>query len=412
MTNAGAKRIVDHRLGDAAVFCGGTAIIAVIAVRSIASDDHWGIRSLNLAAFTVTFGILVSLFTMVSSLHAYRGLGTYPWLGLVAVASAFAFSWLWYPVLALSIIGTFCTLKYLLAVRRAGEKTWNPIRPVPPLASISLGMILAGFAVALAGEGWLWDSLGFESQRWFGVYVLFFCLAAWWRLAHAAIEWPFAVTFNAMYRMRGIGPGRDESPPVGPVIVIANHAGYFDPAILEVVLPRPVTGLMSSLYYDLWFVKPVAKYIFRIIRVPHATIRHEAPELRDAVAALDRGECVLMFPEAWLRRKEDVPLKRFAQGVWQILKERPETPVISCWIEGTWGSHFSFKDGPPMKGKRFDIRRPIQIGVSAPAIVPPDVLLEHWDTRFYLMNEVSQARKHLGLEPLPRFERNLTDSDS
>ena len=105
-------------------------------------------------------------------------------------------------------------------------------------------------------------------------------------------------------------------------------------------------------------------------------------------------------------------MKRFAQGVWQILKERPETPVISCWIEGTWGSYFSFKDGPPLKGKRFDIRRPIQIGVSVPAIVPPEVLLEHWDTRFYLMNEVSQARKHLGLEPLPRFERNLTDSDS
>ena len=34
----------------------------------------------------------------------------------------------------------------------------------------------------------------------------------------------------------------------------------------------------------------------------------------------------------------------------------------------------------------------------------PEELAEHLCTRIFLMNRVSEAREHLGLEPLPRFE--------
>ena len=38
--------------------------------------------------------------------------------------------------------------------------------------------------------------------------------------------------------------------------------------------------------------------------------RREAPEVQDAIAALDRGQNVLIFPEGWLRRKEEQAVRR------------------------------------------------------------------------------------------------------
>jgi 1-acyl-sn-glycerol-3-phosphate acyltransferase len=138
--------------------------------------------------------------------------------------------------------------------------------------------------------------------------------------------------------------------------------------------------------------------------VPEKALKKDAPEVQEAIAALDRGECVVIFPEGYLRRTEDRPLRRFGQGVWQILKARPNTPVFAAWIEGAWGSYTSYFNGPPTKNKKKDFRRPIGVGMSAAVTIPPEELDEHLRTRLHLMNLVSEARKHLGLEPLPRFE--------
>jgi 1-acyl-sn-glycerol-3-phosphate acyltransferase len=113
---------------------------------------------------------------------------------------------------------------------------------------------------------------------------------------------------------------------------------------------------------------------------------------------------VVIFPEGYLRRKEEQLLRRFGQGVWQILSARPATPVVACWIEGTWGSYTSYFNGPPTKNKRPDFRRPIGYGLSAPEVVPADVLADGLRARIDLMNRVLDARKHLGLAEVPRVE--------
>jgi hypothetical protein len=84
--------------------------------------------------------------------------------------------------------------------------------------------------------------------------------------------------------------------------------------------------------------------------------------------------------------------------------------VIAAWIEGAWGSWCSWKDGPPTKNKKFDIRRRIDVGFSSPITVPAALLENHWQTRVFLMNAVSASRKHLGLEPLPEFSVPMKDA--
>jgi hypothetical protein len=113
---------------------------------------------------------------------------------------------------------------------------------------------------------------------------------------------------------------------------------------------------------------------------------------------------VIIFPEGFLRRKDEHTLRRFGRGVWEILKARPDTPVLACWIEGAWGSWASYHNGPPTKNKKPDFRRPIGVGLSEPVAVKPEVLANHLQTRLALMNMVLAARGHLGLPPLPGVE--------
>jgi 1-acyl-sn-glycerol-3-phosphate acyltransferase len=203
-----------------------------------------------------------------------------------------------------------------------------------------------------------------------------------------------------IYRIRAVGPGVEHLPTRGPYLVIGNHAGWFDPLFFAKVLPAPIVPMMTSRFYDLPVLSWIMRHVIGTIRVPDKPLRHEAPELKEAVAALDRGECVVLFPEGYLRRKEEVPLRRFGRGVWQILKDRPQTVVFACWIEGVWGSYLSYRGGPPTKGKRPDFWRPIRVGVVGPITVDAATLEDHMATRTYLMRQVAAARRPLGLDPV------------
>lgn len=240
-----------------------------------------------------------------------------------------------------------------------------------------------------------------------GYFLLLVALAlVWWswtRLFRPLFELACEPLLWLMYRIRARGPGVADFPRTGPCLVLANHACWFDPLFLAKILPRPVTPMMTARFYDLPVIRRLM-VMFGVIRVPEKALKHDAPEVLEAVAALDRGECVLVFPEGYLRRSEDRPLRRFGQGVTQILKARPGTPVFACWIEGAWGSYTSYSGGPPTKNKRRDFRRSIDIGLSAAVAVPAELMAEHMPARLHLMNLVSAARVHVGLEPLPPFE--------
>ncbi len=269
------------------------------------------------------------------------------------------------------------------------------------------GVILVVYAVGMI-RGWpiLSDPWFQQLTAWyFFALSAVLCAWCWVRLFRPFFELCCEPFFRPLYKIRAKGPGVKAVPPLGPVLVIANHAAWFDPVFLGEFIPRPITPLMTESFYKIWFIRPILKYVFRVIVVRETAARREAPELQQAIAALGRGECVVLFPEGFLRRKEEVVLRRFAQGVWRILSARPDTPVVACWIEGGWESAFSWRGGPPVKGKRMDFRRRIDVGVCEPEVVPADVLADPMRTRLHLMNRVSGARAHIGLEPLPPFTR-------
>lgn len=271
------------------------------------------------------------------------------------------------------------------------------------------------FALAAVSFSEWSQNLAFDRTDWYWVAFaasVLLSIWSWAKLNRAATEFFFEVPLTLCYKVYRGGPGLHRVPQIGPVLVIANHACWFDPLFVSKVLPRPATPMMTAKFFSVWFIKPLLKYIFKVIVVPESPMRREAPELKLAIAALDRGECVMLFPEGYLRRKEEVPLRRFGQGVWQILKERPDTPVVACWVEGGWGAWCSYFNGPPTKNKRMDFRRRMVVGLSEPETVPAEILADQMRTRIHLMNRVAAVRPSLGLPALPIVELPTKDDES
>jgi 1-acyl-sn-glycerol-3-phosphate acyltransferase len=201
-----------------------------------------------------------------------------------------------------------------------------------------------------------------------------------------------------VYRIRAHGPGAGRLPARGPLLIVVNHSSYLDPIWVGKVVPRLIHPMMTSYFYDLPVLRWWLRHVWRVIRVEASPFRREAPELAEAVAMLKRGGCVVVFPEAMLRRTQDVLLRPFGQGVWHILREVPGTPVAVLWIEGGWGSFFSYKGGPPTKNKRFDWWRHIDIAVSEVKPLDPATLVDHRTTRDHLRRACLECRRYLRLD--------------
>jgi 1-acyl-sn-glycerol-3-phosphate acyltransferase len=92
--------------------------------------------------------------------------------------------------------------------------------------------------------------------------------------------------------------GKENLPPEGGFIVAANHVSHVDPFILGHALyrmGRPPRYLAKS---ELWKV-PVVKWILSNARqIPvHRRTTDAALALKDAIAAVEDGECLAVYPE-------------------------------------------------------------------------------------------------------------------
>jgi 1-acyl-sn-glycerol-3-phosphate acyltransferase len=345
-------------------------------------------------------GQAVGLLLTLPFWHSYRILGAIP-VGLTAAfgGALAAVIWGWCVVTGV-VVGTGAGL-CIGAIYNGRLRGRGPDIPLAwPVTSLAFCAV-----VGIAPLVWFTDTLAASEPYTLAAAILLAgpVLFAWLRLFRPFFELACEPVLWVMYKARAAGPGLAEFPLRGPCLVVANHACWLDPLFLAKVLPRPATPMMTSKFYDVPVLRRLMR-AFGVIRVPEATYKQDPAEIREAVAALDRGECVLIFPEGFMRRSEEKPLRRFGRGVWQILQARPFTPVFACWIEGGWGSYCSYYNGKPTKNKKPDLRRPIGVGVSAAVVVDPATLESHLPTRLFLMNRVAEARKHLGLPELPAFE--------
>lgn len=123
--------------------------------------------------------------------------------------------------------------------------------------------------------------------------------------------------------------GADNVPRTGPLLIVSNHVGAVDPALIGGWTPRPV-----------WFMAKAELFRNRlsgaIMRAYHAfpVVRHSADRtaLRQAFALLENGKAVVLFPEG--HRADDARLHRAEPGAGFIAR-RSGAPLVPIGITGS-----------------------------------------------------------------------------
>ncbi len=346
-------------------------------------------HSISLALITAGSFVGILLFYIIN--HPLRTIGTAPWGLFLSGSSLILF--ILYPtnVLLLTMLASLGFANILACCRRA-------CRP-EELLSTPVAMLLFNFAPWLfsIGFGILFYQIKITPIH-AGILLVLAGLVLAWITLRAFLEQILSIGLIIPYRITTHGPGIEQMPYRGPVILIANHSAYLDPFLIGKIVSRRIIPMMTSVFYDLPVIYWLMSKVVKAIRVEAATFRREAPELKDAIEALKRGESLLIFPEARLRKKEDQLLFPFGQGIWHILNQLPETPIIPIWVEGAWGSYASYYKGPPFINKKIDFLREIKVVAGELRVIPKELLAEHRLTRKYLQEAVLANRTIIGLQ--------------
>ena len=100
------------------------------------------------------------------------------------------------------------------------------------------------------------------------------------------------VIVRATFRFRVVGA--EKVPQTGGLVVAANHVSNFDPPILGIALPRPVSYMAKK---ELFAMPVVKQLIPRLNAFPVDRQAGGTAALRAALRMLKEGRCVGIFPE-------------------------------------------------------------------------------------------------------------------
>jgi 1-acyl-sn-glycerol-3-phosphate acyltransferase len=139
-----------------------------------------------------------------------------------------------------------------------------------------------------------------------------------------AIIQPF---FHLYFRLSRIG--REHIPESGPVIFASNHRSFLDPFIMGVCARRPIYYVAKR---EIFANPLVAWFVGSLGAFPVHRGAGDSDMLETARAILERGDCVLMFPEG--TRTRPGALGRPKRGVGRLALETG-APVVPVAMIGT-----------------------------------------------------------------------------
>jgi 1-acyl-sn-glycerol-3-phosphate acyltransferase len=137
----------------------------------------------------------------------------------------------------------------------------------------------------------------------------------------------FQPFFLIWFRMSRIG--REHIPAQGPLILAANHRSFLDPFVIGTMVRRPVYYMAKR---ELFSHRLFAWYLNNLGAFPVDRGSGDGDSMATARAILERGDCVVVFPEGSRTRPGGLGEPR--RGVGRLALETG-APVVPIAVIGT-----------------------------------------------------------------------------
>jgi acyl-[acyl-carrier-protein]-phospholipid O-acyltransferase/long-chain-fatty-acid--[acyl-carrier-protein] ligase len=141
---------------------------------------------------------------------------------------------------------------------------------------------------------------------------------------------------KALYRIRFSGTYR--IPKTGGVLLLPNHVTFADAFFISAACDRPVRFVMDETFMANRLIR------FSVRLFDAVTIRRDQPleAIRKTIEALESGHVVALFPEGQITRTG--ALCGLERG-FELIARKARSPIFPMWVDGSWGSVFSFERG-------------------------------------------------------------------
>lgn len=320
----------------------GIGIGAMLVGRMSRNRVEYGLIPLG------TIGVFLAL--LLVGLLSPPLVGTFLLMGVLGISSAFI----------------FVPLKTILQWKSPSDRRGAVISfsNTCVFAGILLGS-LAGGALATAGLSTASIFLATAGMTLAGtLWVL-------WLLPDALLRLILVLLTNTLYRLRIVG--EQHIPQSSGALLVPNHVSFIDGFLLIASLDRPVRFVVDAQYAEQPIFKPFMKALGVIPISSHGGLRVILRALREAGAALDKGDLVCIFPEGQITRTGT--LLPFRRGFERIVKGRT-VPTIPVHLDRVWGSIFSFNHGRFLWKIPEQVPYPVTVsfGTPLPSDTPADTL--------------------------------------
>lgn len=195
-------------------------------------------------------------------------------------------------------------------------------------------------------------------------------------------------------RYRLVVVGRKNVPRRGPVLIAANHVSWLDGVILAATSPRRGQALVNKDYVNWPGLRWWARWI-GLIATPVSGPKAHRALIETCRKILDQGFALGIFPEAQISRNGLTG--PFYRGLEVILSGRDEVAVVPAYLDGLWGSNFSFSGGRFFRKPLQGWRRTVVIAFGPPLSRP----VTAFDVRQAVLEAGVAARERLGKAAQP-----------
>lgn len=148
-------------------------------------------------------------------------------------------------------------------------------------------------------------------------------------------------------------------PETGGVLLLPNHVSYVDAVLLGAVTVRKLRFVMWDVLYNIkwltWFLRIVGTVPISVTRAKDA--------VRSVAGALKEGQIVGLFPEGQITRHG---MFNELQKGFELMARQGDAKVVPVYLEGIYGSIFSFEGGTFFKKWPKALRYPVTVHFGFP----------------------------------------------